>query len=230
MVEGHLPQRFYRTEHHWRLYGAAMIVRMADTGESMLALMEADHPVDGLVLLRTLYEQVVVYCWIAIDRDEHLGRWISGARWYERRLHNDALAYDMEVLSADELRATESAERFPDLAQLAAEVDRHWGGRLIGFRPPGAGREGILNFRGLYVAIYRIASRAIHAQPHALDPYADVLRYPRRVARAEAAPESIWWPLAVPLYSQALLVCSEQLGWPDPDRVLTINNAMYENG
>jgi hypothetical protein len=39
--------------------------------------------------------------------------------------------------------------------------------------------------------------------------------------------ESIWWPIAVPLYAQALLVCNEQLDWPDLDRVREVNNPMY---
>ena len=114
------------------------------------------------------------------------------------------------------------------MARLAADVDRYWGNRLIGFQPPGTGRGGILTFRGLYVGIYRVGSRAIHAQPHALDPYVDLARYPPCVRRSEPAPESIWWPVAVPLYAQELLVYNEQLGWPKPDRVRAVNNAMFE--
>ena len=227
LVEKHLPQRFYGGEHLWRAYSAAMVMRMLDTLEAMMVLMVADFPVDGLVLLRTLYEQVVVFCWVSIDRDAHLQRWISGAYWWERKLHNDALDYDVKVLTPAQLKATEGAHAMPQVPQLAKEVDEHWGGRLIGFRPAGAGREGILNFRGLYIAIYRMGSRPVHAQPHALDPYADFLAYPRRVSSREPTPESIWWPLAIPLVAQALLVCHEELGWPDPDAIRAINNRMY---
>jgi hypothetical protein len=227
LVEHHMPQRFYRGEHAWRAAGTAMIVRMADTVESIVALMNADLPVDSLILLRALYEQVVVYCWITIDPEGHYDRWLSGARWYERRLHNDSLAYDLELLSEDELAASESAVQLPGLAQMASEVDKHWGARMIGFRPARGGREGILTLRGLYVAIYRIASRAAHAQPHALEPYSDFQSYPRRVTRPGPTTESIWWPLAIPLYAHALLICSTQLRWPDPNRVRAINDAMY---
>jgi hypothetical protein len=41
---------------------------------------------------------------------------------------------------------------------MAAEVDAHWGTRLIGFRSPEQGAKGILTFSGLFVAIYRIAN------------------------------------------------------------------------
>lgn len=227
LVQARLPQRFYGGERYWNFYGAAMIVRMADTVEAMIALMHADLAVDGLILLRALYEQVVGYLWIAIDPDANLTRWIDGARWYERKMHVDALTYDMTVLSDDELVATEGARRLTDLAQRAAEVDEHWGGTLVGFRESAGGREGILTLRGLYVAIYRFASRAAHGQPNSLDPYADASQYPKVVTRPKQPSDSIWWPLCVPLYAHALLVCSTQVGWPDSTQVIAINDAMY---
>ncbi len=203
-----------------------MIVRMADTVESVMALMQARMPVDSLILLRALYEQVVTYCWIAIEPDSHLELWRSNAEMQMRRLHNDALLFGHTVLSKKELARTAGAKELPPLTQLAGEVDEHWGSRIIGFRPPQRKPNDILNFRGLYVAIYRISSRAAHMEPHSLDPYCEFSVYPRRVRRPEDD-ESIWWPLAVPLYAQALLVCHEQLNWPKPEHVRAINNAMY---
>ena len=225
LVAERLPQRFYR-EHRWRVLGTAMIVRMADTVESLMALMSRGYAVDGSILLRALYEQVVMYCWISIDRDKHLVQWNSNANWHLRQLHRDAVSFGESVMSADELKATARARKLEPLKNLAAEVDEHWGSRLIGFRPPQSDPGDILTFRGLYVAIYRISSRAAHVQPESLEPYGDFTIYPRVVRRPETE-ESIWWPIAVPLYAQALLVCNEQLGWPDPDRVRKINNAMY---
>jgi hypothetical protein len=227
LVEARLPQRFYGGERYWRFYGAAMIVRMADTVEATISLMHADLAIDGLILLRALYEQVVGYLWIAINPEENLGRWLEGARWHERKMHDDALEYDMSILTDEELASTAGARKLKDLAQRAKEVDEHWGGRLIGFRESAGGRDGILTMRGLYVAIYRFASRAAHGQPHALDAYANAESYPRRVTRPSDQSESIWWSLCVPLYAHALLVCHDQLGWPDRDRVIAINDAMY---
>lgn len=141
LVEDHLPQRFYR-EKAWRLYCAAMVVRMLDTVEALLALMRADKPVDGAILLRVLYEEVIGFLWIAADPDERLGRWAEGARYYERKMHNEALAYDMKILTRKELAQTKDARPMPDLAQRADQVDKHWGGRLIGFRRRCAARRG----------------------------------------------------------------------------------------
>jgi hypothetical protein len=130
-------------------------------------------------------------------------------------------------LTPEELKETEGAKRPLPVPAMAAQVDEHWGGRLIGFRPPQKDPGDILTFGGLYVALYRIGSRAAHAQIQALDVYGDFLHYPRKVYRPTTE-VSIWWPIAVPLYAQALLVCHEQLRWPDPDNVRAINNAMYE--
>jgi hypothetical protein len=226
LVAERLPQRFYR-EHRWRLIGTALIVRMADIVDSLMVLMADGCGVDSAILLRALYEHVVTYCWISIDRDENYDRWRSGGLYYQRALHNDSLPYGIEVLSQEELQATKGARKSPSVPAMAKEVDEHWGGRLVGFRAPQKDPQDILTFSGLYVALYRIGSRATHAQIQALDVYGDFSRYPREVCRP-INEESIWWPIAVPLYAQALLVCHEQLGWPDPERVRAINNEMYK--
>jgi hypothetical protein len=227
LVDEHLPQRFYRGERYWRMYCATMIVRMVDTVESMLVLMDADKPVDGAILLRALYEEVVGFLWIAAKPEERVGRWVEGARFWDRKMHMEALRYDMKVLSRKELAQTKDAREMPDLAQRASQVDKYWGGRLDGFRPSTGGAEGILTMRGLYESIYRFTSRAAHAQLNALDPYVDVQKYPRVVTRPAPTTQSIFWPLSVPLFAQALLVCHDQLGWPDPERVKAANDAMY---
>jgi hypothetical protein len=226
LVTERLPQRFYR-EHRWRMVGAAMIVRMADIVDSLMVLMAGGCGVDSSILLRALYEHVVTYCWISIDRDDNYERWRSGSLYYQRALHNDAKPYGIQVLAPDELEATAGAEKSAAVPEMAKAVDEHWGSRLIGFRPPQKKPGDILTFSGLYVALYRIGSRAAHAQMQSLDVYGDFRHYPREVHRPTTE-VSIWWPIAVPLYAQALLVCYEQLRWPDPDKVRAINNAMYE--
>jgi hypothetical protein len=227
-VESHLPQRFYRGEGLGRIYTAALVTRMADAVEAIVAVMDADLPIDGLILLRSLYEQAVVLCWLAIDFDTNIPRWVAGANAWDLRLHNDALPYDVVFLSDEEIAAMGKPTPRPDLGQLASEVDRHWGERIVGFAAPVKGREGITSFRGLYVALYRVASRAVHGQPQVLDAYGDFRAYPKRIERT-STPASIYWPLCVPLYTQALLVCYEVLGWPEPNAVRAINNTMYDS-
>jgi Family of unknown function (DUF5677) len=68
-----------------------MIVRMADIVDSLMVLMGGGRGVDSAILLRALYEHVVTYCWISIDRDANYERWRSGGLYYQRALHYDAL-------------------------------------------------------------------------------------------------------------------------------------------
>ncbi len=224
LVEESLPQRFWGGEHEWKVMAAAVIVRLADTLESIVAVMDAGHELDGLILLRAFYEQVVVFCWASIDRETNPERWRLNAIYWLRKLHEDMIPYSQKVLTRAELEEAEKGVRMPPLIQLAGEVDEHWGGRLVGFRAPSS--NDILNFSGLYLPIYRMGSRAAHGEATALNIYIDH-GYPRRVDRATRDERSAWWSLAIPLYAQALLVCNEQLNWPDPERVRAINNAMY---
>jgi hypothetical protein len=227
LVASHLPQRFYPGERPWRMFGAAIVVRMADTVESIMALMAAGLPIDGLIVLRALYEQVVRYMWVSIDPDAHIARWGDNARAHLLKLHNDALKFGQTVMDDAELSKARDAKELPGLADLALAVDAHWGGKMIGFREPATGAQGILTMRGLYTMVYRTGSRAAHLQPDSLEPYATIHASPIVVARPSKDEPSIWWPLTVALYAHALIVCNEQLNWPDPDRVREINDAMY---
>ena len=208
------------------MFGAAIILRMADTVEGTMALMADGLPIDGLNLLRALYEQVIRYLWISINPDDHIGAWGSNARYHLRKLHNDAMKFGQSVMDEDELAAAEGAKELPGLADLALAVDSHWGGKMLGFRSPASGKQGILTMRGLYTMVYRTASRSAHLQPDSLEPYATLTTSPIVVNRPRKDEPSIWWPLAVALYAHALIVCHDQLGWPDPDRVRAINDSI----
>jgi hypothetical protein len=227
LVDSHLPQRFYAGEHPWRMFSAAIILRMADTVEGMMALMAAGLPIDGLNLLRALYEQVVRYLWVSINPDDHIEAWGSNARYHLRKLHNDAVKFGQSVMDEGELAAAEGAKELPGLADLALAVDSHWGGKMLGFRAPASGKQGILTMRGLYTMVYRTASRSAHLQPDSLESYATLTTSPIVVNRPSKDESSIWWPLAVALYAHALIACHDQLNWPDPDRVREINDRMY---
>ncbi len=74
----------------WRAYAAAVTVRMTDTLRSLLAVIDLGTDEDGMILLRALYEKIVIFCWIAIDPEPHLEAWIANAKVYRRKLRNDA--------------------------------------------------------------------------------------------------------------------------------------------
>ena len=230
LVEARLPQRVrLPNDPRWRAYASAMTVRMADTVRSLLAVMDAGADADGKILLRTLYEQVVIFAWIAIDPEPHLEAWIDDAKVQRRKLHNDCLAFGIELLSENELAEWADLKELPALCDLALKVDAHWGPLLQGFRTRRFDGDpaDLLTFRGLYMA-YRLASRETHAQPESLDAYADFAAYPNRIAFPARTDRPDMLSIGISLFAQALVVGHDAVGWPDPERVRRINNEMYE--
>src|SRR5688572_4863876 len=65
LVDARLPERFYRGEGYWRLAGTALIARIAGMLDSIAALVPLRRNTDTHILLRALYEHVVMFCWIA---------------------------------------------------------------------------------------------------------------------------------------------------------------------
>jgi hypothetical protein len=106
LVRRGLPRRFYRSDTNWSLWSTAMLVRMADTVDAAMRLMDGGNDVDGGTLVRSLYEQVVTFAWIAIDPGPRYSRWFSQPLWDELRLHNDAMTFGVPVLSEDEVAKT----------------------------------------------------------------------------------------------------------------------------
>lgn len=99
---------------------------------------------------------------------------------------------------------------------------------MLGFHEPETGEQKLLTMRGLYTMIYRTTSLTTHLQPDSLEPYiVDHTATPRVVQRAPRGEPSLFWTVAVSLYSHALIVCNDQLNWPNRDRVRAINDAMY---
>lgn len=222
-VAAHLPQHVVASASEWDYYGPAMISRIVDTVESVVALMGADRAVDGAVLVRVLYEHVVKFCWISIDPAAHYARWQADSELWDTKLRNDAISIG---LLDEQTTSTAGMQSLRDVAQLADAIDRHWPTRISAFTSQRRGPGALVTFRGLYLPVYRTASEAVHGRPAVLDAYMSRGSQLWRMGD-QAASTSMFWPLIVPLFAWALLVCHHQWGWPDPDQVLAANNSMY---
>jgi hypothetical protein len=82
--------------------------------------------------------------------------------------------------------------------------------------------------RGLYTAIYRVASRAAHAQLETIDDCIDMSRYPAKpaVVHVERNHSMDWTAISTPIFAMVLLVCHYRLGWPNPEVVRAINDRL----
>jgi hypothetical protein len=227
LVSASLPLDLPPDATWWDAHCAGMISRMTDSVESIAALITADRAVDAGALIRVLYEAVTKFCWIAVDPDVRYGRWQADAVAWDRKLVNDARAHgvELEMPVVDEALGAPIVE-MPPMVELVKEVDDHWGGQLVGFEAAGHGLGGLVTFRELYVPLYRTLSEAVHSRPDVMRAYMAVGSHFWQMGEG-AGDASIFFPLVVPLYAQALLVCHQRLGWPNPDQVVAINNRMY---
>ena len=183
---------------------AAIVVRMADTLESILALMEAGLAVDGLTLIRALYEATVKFMWLAIDPEANLSAWLKDADAAARKHHDETLDYGMELLTPEQRAAVQNANSLPPLTELAAAVDKHWEGAMLGFHEPETGEQKLLTMRGLYTMIYRTTSLTTHLQPDSLEPYiVDHTGYTCRPTRPTGGAVSLLDRRCLPLLTRA---------------------------
>jgi hypothetical protein len=213
LVRQWLPQRYYGGEAWRAVFSAAALVRMADTVDSMMALLERRLDADALTLLRSLYEQVITLAWIAIDPEPNHKRWLGNAKHEMLKLHNDAAAFGETILTATEATDAKNAPEMPNVADRAKEADEHWPDRVKGLHPDGH----LLSFRGLYLSIYRLGSRPTHGAVNALDDYV-TLGNPVVVDRPDAGPV-LWYALAAPLFGIGLMIAAQSFNWLDEDTV-----------
>jgi hypothetical protein len=144
LVDKRLPERFYPSEDLRRVLLTALISRMAGLVESMRQLVQPERQVDNHILLRALYEHLVMFLWLAIDPAPRVHEWHGHTMVHRRTLHLDAVRFGADgVLSPEALAQAEGFEKLHPLEQRAAEVDQYWGPRIKGFFTdlPGQPRE-----------------------------------------------------------------------------------------
>jgi hypothetical protein len=172
---------------------------------------------------------MVLFTWISIDPEPRLEWWADDARREMGKLHTDAEAYGAGFLSESELTRARAASELPPLIEQAAEVDTYWAPRLRGFRSqPASGPKEIRTVRGLYVAVYRTASRSAHGQPQSLEGCMRLDRYPH-IVQFERDDSTLVSFLAIPIFAMALLVSHYRLGWPDDDAVEAIKAGLLHD-
>jgi hypothetical protein len=215
------PRRYYRQDSYWSLFGAAALLRMSDTVMSIMALMTRHEDGDARTLARSLYEQAVVFAWVAIDPATRLDRWRNQALKDDLARHNEAVPYGQQLLSAAEIGRAKAAVGLPQVEPMARELDKHWPSRVNGLHPPG----GLLSFHGMYQLLYRVGSRTTHASIEALSPYVQLRGTPRRVGLAEPSDEGmIWYALAAPILAIATTIAAQEFTWLDEARIRRFND------
>jgi hypothetical protein len=226
LVEERLPAEFTATGDHdaWPLIGTALLSRMTMTLRHIVRVQGLKRGVDAGTLLRSLFEHLVHFAWLAGDPSaDRIERWRKDD--LKKRLTADSdLRLRGEKLYTDEQRANlkrQVAAMSGDplvLEQVAQECDALWAGKLKHIKMGPASQT--LSFRGLYAVVYRNMSAGAHPSYRGLNPVVQDITAIRKRVVLEGPPEGRGpYGLATVLYAITLHVASLSLGWPEPNRI-----------
>jgi hypothetical protein len=162
-------------EDDWRLVGPAMLVA-ATRHLRALEHLQREFP-SGIVawqILRSMFEYVTTFAWVAADPEERVRRWLK----YD---YGQRIKVDNDLASLGEERVLEPATRerlsgyapdtepMPPFVDVAREADDSWAATFQQLN--GHVQEDFRRFRLQYVWIYRNGSRYTHPSSHVVDPF-----------------------------------------------------------
>ena len=212
----------------WPLVGPALIARATGGLEAILALVPLGREADADTLLRSLYEHVTTFAWLAAEPgEERMRRWLKSDCEVRLRTDDDCRKVGVKVLDEDRRKDLEDTvaalpKGMPVLLDRAQAADAHWASRITGLRDSTTPTS----FRGLYAAAYRRFSAIAHPTNLGLNPVTVDLDGPHARVQLEERPPDMEGPfgLATIVYALGLYVAAETIAWPtkfEIDRVLT---------
>lgn len=209
LVEGELPASFEAGEGQARYVATLLLVRMAQVARAIGTLVRAGHPTEAFVLLRSLYEHMVVLAWVCVSPEERAARWIGAAHKRGLTLFHESQRYGLGALSDEQVASLEeSAASIPKVQPMAHEVDGFWPEHIPGFRAwiSGVHEDNVLTVAGLYTVIYRNASALAHGEGGGIQGITAEDERGRPVIMLGTDPVADLVGLAVPLFVMGLQV------------------------
>ena len=175
LVESSLPLAVVSdgSQDHWNVVGPAIITGATRHLRALLALESFRSKVISYQLLRSLFEYVVTYAWIAADPDSRTEEWLKYD--FKQRLKADNDFRELgEALLTDEKREWVESQLpevapMPDLVSRSRQADEAWAetlDELDEYLP-----EEHRRFRRLYPLIYRNASQFTHPSSSSVDAF-----------------------------------------------------------
>lgn len=226
LVRESLPRAWDRRDGAvitWPTIAAGLIARANYMLGSLATMVEERRNADGLILLRVLFEHAVTFLWIATEPDPKVETWRRWDDWRRIKLHRDAAALGVKVLSESELKELGEPPRPVDLASQAATADRYWAERDAAFRA-----DGPLSLRGMYTALYRRASGLVHSTQAGVERHLRVTESQTVVLPGEQTvlpPDLL--ALGVPMIGLMLIANGHLFGWPEERKVRDVTEALF---
>ena len=226
LVGQHLPKQIKGVQgikiEQWPLVAPAYIAKACGTVESMYLLFDKLRTTDAIVLLRSLYENVLVFAWIDVDPGENLPRWIKRVCERATKTDDDWRAIGYPILDAAnrkyaEDKVSDTAVKFaPNNADMAKAVDRRWNNTFPG-HPQITGKEiEFLTFSGLYRHVYRLGSQVVHQDSRGLSSFHTNDSSGFTSVHAERLDKHYIYPwlFGNHVLTLGLAIASVSLGWP----------------
>lgn len=207
------------------MLGTALLARMSGTMKSIMDQAPSGRSSDTKTLLRSLYEHVVHFAWLAADPSaERVEEWRKGDLVARLKADKDNRDHGVPLLRVEERERMqrEVGELRGDplkLIDLAVAANKAWAGKFPGLESDNSP----YSFSGAYATLYRYTSSTSH--PSWLGTYpvvTDLSDTRRRVHLEEDGEPGSLDPvgLATSLLGFALFIAGDALGWPRCQHVL----------
>lgn len=203
---------------NWTVASAALLARGSRTLEAIDRLSRSNHVADSAVLLRSLYEHVTTFAWLAVAPTKHLPMWgawdaTERVKVYDRLLQatGEKLIDDQSIAHFRELARKPNA---PSLFNMAVAADKHWSVHFPDILT-GPNEQG--GFTGLYRLTYAYTSGYAHATPRGVNPVVSLVPETTGtliVGGAEELDTPEIFTLGPVIFGMALFIASHALGWP----------------
>jgi hypothetical protein len=172
LVESRLPLNVNSdgSEDDWNLVGPAMIAAAARHLRAIAHLQETfPSAIIGWQLVRSMFELVATYAWVAAAPDTHVGPWLKSDYLQQVKLDNNLR--ELGAPSLEEPDRIRVREFRPDLKPMPSSLvdrttaaDAAWAAAIKDL--DGHLSEESRSLRALYPLIYRNGSRLTHPSSH----------------------------------------------------------------
>jgi hypothetical protein len=211
-------------ETAWPLVAPALLAAATGSLKSIFVLRPHEAHNDASRLLRSLYDHVVTFAWLAVDPPGRLAPWREADLRKRLTMADEFEEVGIELLSPDaradmERDVARTEGSVPNLADMAADADEYWLPRL-----PDLDGTGFKSFRGLYTVLFRNHSGLVHAAMRGLNHVTiDLPRRRKRVVIQVPLGDSRGpYGMATVIHSFGLFMAEQSLGWPDANEVRAI--------
>lgn len=201
----------------WPLVGPALLSHATSTLRSIVLLGPAGAHTDASRLLRSLYDHVVTFAWLAADPSaERLALWrLEDLAQRLKAVREMAEAGEpiLDDAARDEMqREVDAATKAttPDLAAKALAADRYWAPQVEALDGTKLG-----SFRGMYTVLFRSHSGLVHATFRGLNTVVEDLSPTRgRVLVRPPLDGRGAYGMATIVHGLGLLIAAKAVGWP----------------